>query len=243
MQLSRDDAGNQKCCACSQTADQHRLEGATQRRRPCKTALDITEDSQRDERSDNRNGQCSACRLKNNVWKKRNETAGNIGAGDCSCTAECAPGIGLLKPQLKAHHKVNPGLGPFPKGIHDGLALRRRQAVGFKNLSDFYISCTLFTVVGFGLMFGDSLYGGPYYDTQDIGNALKAECLLAFEMNGAPLPVVYGAPLRLRVENQLGYKMVKWIERIEFIESEKLLGKGEGGSNEDDEYFDLLPTI
>ena len=40
-------------------------------------------------------------------------------------------------------------------------------------------------------------------------------------MNGAPLPAVYGAPLRLRVENQLGYKMVKWIERIEFVASEK----------------------
>ena len=37
-------------------------------------------------------------------------------------------------------------------------------------------------------------------------------------MNDEPLPEVYGAPLRLRVENQLGYKMVKWIERIEFIE-------------------------
>ena len=91
--------------------------------------------------------------------------------------------------------------------------------------------------------FGGSLYGDLYYDTQDIDNMLKAGCLLAFEMNGAPLSVIYGAPLRLRVENQLGYKMVKWIERIEFVESEKLLGKGEGGSNEDDEYFDLLPTI
>ena len=49
--------------------------------------------------------------------------------------------------------------------------------------------------------------------------------------------------MRLRVENQLGYKMVKWIERIEFIESEKQLGEGEGGKNEDDEYFDLLPNI
>lgn len=37
--------------------------------------------------------------------------------------------------------------------------------------------------------------------------------------------------------------MVKWIDRIEFAESEKLVGKGEGGSNEDEEYFDLLPNI
>jgi DMSO/TMAO reductase YedYZ molybdopterin-dependent catalytic subunit len=91
--------------------------------------------------------------------------------------------------------------------------------------------------------FGEALYGGSYYDTQRVDNLLKSECLLAFRMNGRPLPEVYGAPLRLRVENQLGYKMVKWIERIEFIYSEKQLGQGEGGKNEDDEYFDLLPNI
>ena len=91
--------------------------------------------------------------------------------------------------------------------------------------------------------FGDGLYGGTYYDTQTIDNVQKPECLLAFAMNGAPLRDVYGAPLRLRVENQLGYKMVKWIARIEFIESERLIGAGEGGKNEDDEYFDLLPNI
>jgi DMSO/TMAO reductase YedYZ molybdopterin-dependent catalytic subunit len=97
------------------------------------------------------------------------------------------------------------------------------------------------TVVFFS--FGEGLYGGAYYDTQSLENVLKPECLLASEMNGAPLTEVYGAPLRLRVENQLGYKMVKWIERIEFIESEKQIGEGEGGTNEDDEYFDELPNI
>jgi sulfoxide reductase catalytic subunit YedY len=91
--------------------------------------------------------------------------------------------------------------------------------------------------------YGDALYGGEYYDTQTVETALKARCLLAYEMNHASLPEIYGAPLRLRVENQLGYKMVKWIERIEFVETEKSLGKGEGGKNEDDEYFDILPSI
>jgi len=62
-------------------------------------------------------------------------------------------------------------------------------------------------------------------------------------MNGQPLSELYGAPVRLRVENQLGYKMVKWIDRIEFVVSEKSVGAGEGGKNEDDEYFDLLPNI
>ena len=91
--------------------------------------------------------------------------------------------------------------------------------------------------------FGDALYGGHYYDTQSMENVLKPQCMLATHMNGERLPAVYEAPLRLRVENQLGYKMVKWIERIEFVETEKTLGKGEGGKNEDDEYFDLLPNI
>ena len=91
--------------------------------------------------------------------------------------------------------------------------------------------------------FAEGLFGGLYYDTQNIENALRGKGMLAYEMNHAPLPEAYGAPLRLRVENQLGYKMVKWIDRIEFVESEKSIGKGEGGKNEDDEYFDLLPTI
>lgn len=91
--------------------------------------------------------------------------------------------------------------------------------------------------------FGDGLYGGEYYDTQRLANVLLPQCILAYEMNGAPLGRVYGAPLRLRVENQLGYKMVKWIRSIEFVVSELDVGLGHGGKNEDDEYFDLVPDI
>lgn len=91
--------------------------------------------------------------------------------------------------------------------------------------------------------FGEDKFGNSYYDTQSLKNVLESECMLAYKLNGNVLPSEHGAPLRLRVENQLGYKMVKWIERIEFVESEKGLGKGEGGANEDDEYFDLLPNI
>jgi DMSO/TMAO reductase YedYZ molybdopterin-dependent catalytic subunit/thiosulfate reductase cytochrome b subunit len=88
--------------------------------------------------------------------------------------------------------------------------------------------------------FGEGLYGGVYYDTHTLDNCMKPMSILAWEMNYAPLPLEYGAPLRLRVENQLGYKMVKWIDRIEFVETHKTIGKGYGGKNEDDEYFDLL---
>lgn len=88
--------------------------------------------------------------------------------------------------------------------------------------------------------FGEGLYGGDYYDTNTINNCLKPESILAWEMNYEPLSLVHGAPLRLRVENQLGYKMVKWIRSIEFVETYKTLGKGFGGTNEDNEYFDQL---
>lgn len=95
------------------------------------------------------------------------------------------------------------------------------------------------TTVAF-FSFGEGLYGGTYYDTHTLDNCMKPDSMLAWEMNYEPLSIEHGAPLRLRVENQLGYKMVKWIERIEFVNSAKDLGKGYGGKNEDDEYFDLL---
>jgi DMSO/TMAO reductase YedYZ molybdopterin-dependent catalytic subunit/thiosulfate reductase cytochrome b subunit len=95
------------------------------------------------------------------------------------------------------------------------------------------------TTVAF-FSFGEGLYGGTYYDTHTLDNCMNPNSILAWEMNYEPLSLGHGAPLRLRVENQLGYKMVKWIERIEFVKSAKDLGKGFGGKNEDDEYFDLL---
>lgn len=93
------------------------------------------------------------------------------------------------------------------------------------------------------ISYGEGTFGGVYYDTQRIEDVMKPECLLAYEMNDVPLPLVHGAPLRLRVENQLGFKMVKWIREIRFVESEKAIGEGYGGVNEDQEYFDLLPYI
>ena len=47
-------------------------------------------------------------------------------------------------------------------------------------------------------------------------------------MNGAPLPVAHGAPLRLRVERQLGYKHAKYVMRIDAIDSFAGLGRGRG---------------
>ncbi len=91
--------------------------------------------------------------------------------------------------------------------------------------------------------FGESHSGSQYYDTHTLENLRHPQSLLAYEMNYETLGTVYGAPLRLRVENQLGYKMVKWIKAIEFVASEKEVGAGYGGTKEDEEYFDLIADI
>ena len=83
----------------------------------------------------------------------------------------------------------------------------------------------------------DGADGGRYYDVHDLSNMRHELTLLAYEMNGAPLNVLHGAPLRLRCENELGYKMVKWIAAIEFVHDFAHLGAGQGGYNEDHEFY------
>lgn len=85
--------------------------------------------------------------------------------------------------------------------------------------------------------YGEGGEGGQYYESLTIENALYLQTLLAYEMNYKPLNHLHGAPLRLRVENQLGFKMVKWIESIRFVEDLSKVSKGEGGYDEDYEYF------
>lgn len=78
---------------------------------------------------------------------------------------------------------------------------------------------------------------GRYYDCHKIEHMREPTTLLAYEMNDAPLTVAHGAPLRLRNEHELGFKMVKWVQAIEFVESFERLGLGMGGYNEDHEYY------
>lgn len=94
-----------------------------------------------------------------------------------------------------------------------------------------------------GVAFSTGIADGQYYDSLSIENALNPQTLLAYEMNYQPLNHLHGAPLRLRVENQLGFKMVKWIQAIEFVESVASIYKGEGGYAEDKEYFGELADI
>jgi DMSO/TMAO reductase YedYZ molybdopterin-dependent catalytic subunit/thiosulfate reductase cytochrome b subunit len=101
----------------------------------------------------------------------------------------------------------------------------------------------VFYSFGEGVDFSTGVAGGQYYDSLSVDNALNFQTLLAYEMNYQPLELLHGAPLRLRVENQLGFKMVKWIQAIEFVQDIQSINKGEGGYAEDHEYFGELANI
>ncbi len=75
-----------------------------------------------------------------------------------------------------------------------------------------------------------------YYESIDLIEAVHPQTILAYEMNGTALPVAHGAPLRLRVERQLGYKMAKYVMRIELVEDFRSIGGGNGGYWEDQGY-------
>jgi len=87
----------------------------------------------------------------------------------------------------------------------------------------------------------DNLGGGAddsglYYESIDLFDAFHPQTILAWALNGAPLEVSHGAPLRLRVERQLGYKQAKYVMRIELAARMDQLGRGKGGFWEDRGY-------
>ena len=77
---------------------------------------------------------------------------------------------------------------------------------------------------------------GLYYESIDLEDAFHPQTILAYEMNDAPLPIANGAPIRLRVERQLGYKHAKYVMRIELVESFAHIAGGKGGYWEDQGY-------
>lgn len=78
--------------------------------------------------------------------------------------------------------------------------------------------------------------GTFYYESIDLFDAFHPQTILAYGMNGKTLPVEHGAPLRLRVERQIGYKNAKYVTRIEAVSSIDNIGDGRGGYWEDRGY-------
>jgi DMSO/TMAO reductase YedYZ molybdopterin-dependent catalytic subunit len=90
---------------------------------------------------------------------------------------------------------------------------------------------------GFDTMDDGDLSGPtPFYGSIDLAAARHPQTILAYEMNGSPLPIRYGAPLRVRAERQLGYKMTKYIKRIQLVADFSHIGQGKGGYWEDNGY-------
>ena len=83
---------------------------------------------------------------------------------------------------------------------------------------------------------GDSADAPFYYESLDLIEAFHPQTILAYDMNGAPLGIPHGAPVRLRCERQLGYKHAKYVERIELVENYDHIGSGKGGYWEDQGY-------
>ena len=78
--------------------------------------------------------------------------------------------------------------------------------------------------------------GVAYYESMALADCYHPQTILAYELNGTPLGIPHGAPLRLRFERQLGYKHAKYVMRIELVETLSGIGGGMGGYWEDQGY-------
>ncbi len=89
----------------------------------------------------------------------------------------------------------------------------------------------------------DDFSGAPYYESVDLADAFHPQTILAWGMNGGRLPVGHGAPLRLRVERQLGYKQAKYVMRVEVRDNLSGLYGGKGGYWEDSTGYEWYAGI
>jgi len=78
--------------------------------------------------------------------------------------------------------------------------------------------------------------GNSYYESIDLVDAVHPQTILAYELNDRSLPIDNGAPLRLRIENQLGYKHAKYIRAIELVANFEKIGGGKGSYWADQGY-------
>jgi DMSO/TMAO reductase YedYZ molybdopterin-dependent catalytic subunit len=82
----------------------------------------------------------------------------------------------------------------------------------------------------------DDAEAAMYYESVDLDDAMHEQTILAWALNGKPLPVENGAPLRARIERQLGYKHAKYLHHIELVASLADINGGKGGYWEDQGY-------
>jgi DMSO/TMAO reductase YedYZ molybdopterin-dependent catalytic subunit len=108
-------------------------------------------------------------------------------------------------------------------------------ASGLKQESRYVVFHCADTLEGTPMKGGDERHG-RYYESIDLIDAFHPQTILAYSMNGRALSIAHGAPLRLRLERQLGYKHAKYVMRIEVAERLDHVGGGKGGFWEDRGY-------
>ncbi len=109
------------------------------------------------------------------------------------------------------------------------------QSAGLKTNARYLVFHCADTLGGEAQKGGD-LSSGRYYESIDLIDAFHPQSILSYAMNGSMLTVAHGAPIRLRIERQLGYKQAKYIMRIEAVQSLAAFGRGKGGYWEDRGY-------
>jgi DMSO/TMAO reductase YedYZ molybdopterin-dependent catalytic subunit len=75
--------------------------------------------------------------------------------------------------------------------------------------------------------------GSRYYESVDLLDAYHPQTIAAYSLNGAPVPIANGAPVRMRIERKLGYKQPKYVHTIELVDAYAGFGGGKGGYWED----------
>lgn len=81
--------------------------------------------------------------------------------------------------------------------------------------------------------------GKQYYECVALKVGRHPQAIVAYELNGEHLPVQHGAPLRVRFETKLGFKMVKYLRAIKVVDDYRKFGDGMGGAREDEQQFDM----
>ena len=89
----------------------------------------------------------------------------------------------------------------------------------------------------------DTLYGREYFESIDMVDAYHPQTIIAHALNGEPIPEKNGAPLRMRIERQLGYKHAKYLTAIEAVASLDNIGEGKGGFWEDSSGYQWYAGI
>ena len=117
-------------------------------------------------------------------------------------------------------------------GVQLGLLLRAAGVLPGARYAVFYCADNLDGEPAKG---GDQA-PGQYYESLDLVDAMHPQTLIAYAMNGQALSVPHGAPLRLRVERQLGYKHAKYVQRVALTNTLSGINGGKGGYWEDRGY-------